>query len=451
MYTPHTDADIAAMLKAIGVGSLEELLKVPDAVALKADLDVVPALPEYQIARRFEHFASKNAADYVTFLGGGAYRHYAPPAIATLAMRGEFLTAYTPYQAEVSQGYLQAIYEWQSYICMLTGMTIANASVYDGATALAEGAIMALNANGRKKILVSSAIDPNYRAVLKTYCDGLDVAIDEIGYRADGTTDLEALAAAAASKEYAAVAIQSPNFFGCIDTLDEASIKAVRDSGTVPIAVVSEALSLAALQPPAAWGAEIVVGEAQSFGVALAYGGPYVGFIAATDEHMRRIPGRLVGKSLDKQGRTAYVLTLQAREQHIRRERATSNICTNQAHCALIATMYLALMGKTGLRDAASLNLQRSRELATAVSSLDGVDLKFNAPFFNEIVVDVHADARGVLDELKKQNILGGIALGRFYPELSTCILMNATELTTSGDIAALRTALGARNVHANV
>ncbi len=453
MYTPHTDADIRAMLSAIGVGSLEELLKVPDAVALKAELDVVPALPEYQIARRFDHFAAKNAAvDYTSFLGAGAYRHYAPPAIPALAMRGEFLTAYTPYQAEVSQGYLQAIYEWQSYICLLTGMDIANASVYDGATALAEGSIMALNANGRKKLLVSRAVDPNYRAVLKTYCDGLDVEIDEIPVTASGTTDLDALAKAVESKGYAAVALQSPNFFGVIDTLSTQALAAVRASETVPIAVVSEAISLGALATAASWGAQIVVGEAQSFGVALAYGGPYVGFIATTKEHMRRIPGRLVGKSLDNDGRTAYVLTLQAREQHIRRERATSNICTNQAHCALIATMYLALMGKTGLRDVAALNLERSRELATAVSSVEGIDLRFDAPFFNEIVVDVHAPAAGVLAALRERKILGGVDLGRFYPEYATCILMNATELTTSGEIASLATALGEIvRVHANV
>src|SRR5579863_9156251 len=280
MYTPHTERDIAQMLDAIGVGSLDDLLKVPEAVALREKLEVVPALPEYQIARRFDSFAKKNVGQgYRSFLGAGAYRHYVPPAIPALAMRGEFLTAYTPYQAEVSQGYLQAIYEWQTYICLLTGMDISNASVYDGATALAEGAIMALNANGRKRLLVSRAIDPNYRAVLKTYCDGLEVEIDELPPVPSGTTDLDALAQAVASKKYAAVALQSPNFFGAVDVLSAKALAAVRESETVPIAVVTEALSLAALAPPASWGAQIVVGEAQSFGVAMAYGGPYVGFI----------------------------------------------------------------------------------------------------------------------------------------------------------------------------
>jgi glycine dehydrogenase subunit 1 len=443
VYTPHTEKDIREMLAAVGVPSLEKLVEVPDAVKLRERLDVVPALAESDIVRRFEHFAKKNAgASCVSFLGAGAYRHYAPPAITALAMRGEFLTAYTPYQAEVSQGYLQAIYEWQTYICLLSGLDIANASVYDGATALAEAAIMALNANGRKKVLVSRAIHPNYRAVLKTYCDGLDVEIEELPVQRDGTTDFSAVAARLASKEYACVAVQSPNFFGNVDTPDAAAQAAIKQSGAVLIGVVAEALSLAALQPPALWGAEIVAGEAQSFGVPVAYGGPYVGFIASNKDHMRRIPGRLVGKTVDVHGNEAFVLTLQAREQHIRRERATSNICTNQAHCALIATMYLALMGKTGLRDVASANLARSRELATRVSSLEGCTLQFDAPFFNEIVVNVHQTAKTVLAKLRDRGILGGIDLGRYYPEYADCILMAATELTSSADIETLCSAL---------
>ncbi|MBV9269673.1 MAG: aminomethyl-transferring glycine dehydrogenase subunit GcvPA [Candidatus Eremiobacteraeota bacterium] len=443
MYTPHTERDIAQMLDAIGVKSLDELLAVPEAVRLKADLDVVPALSELEITKRFEHFARKNTgADCVSFLGAGSYRHYAPPAISALAMRGEFLTAYTPYQAEVSQGYLQAIYEWQTYICLLTGLEIANASVYDGATALAEGAIMALNANGRKKVLVSRAVHPNYRAVLKTYCDGLDVEIDEVPLAKDGTTDYQALRELVASRTYSCVAVQSPNFFGNIDTPDPQTQDAIRASGTVSIAVIAEALALAVLRTPESWGAEIAVGEAQSFGVPVAYGGPYAGFIASNKDHMRRIPGRLVGKTLDVHGNEAYVLTLQAREQHIRRERATSNICTNQAHCALIATMYLALMGTTGLRDVAALNVKRSRELATRVSSIGGCSLPFDAPFFNEVVVNVGQSGQRVLDALKARGILGGVALGRFYPEFDDCIVMAATELTSSGDIEQLCAAL---------
>jgi glycine dehydrogenase subunit 1 len=442
MYTPHTEADVQAMLRAIGVDSIETLLEVPEALRLREPLDVVPALPEYELRRRIEQMSEKNAgANCISFLGGGAYRHYAPPAIAALAMRGEFLTAYTPYQAEVSQGYLQAIYEWQTYICLLTGMDVADASVYDGATALAESAIMAINATGRRKFLVSRAVSPNYRAVLKTYCAGLDVVVDEAPIAHDGATDLATLADAVASKEYAGAALQSPNFLGTVDALDARAQQALRESGTVPIAVVAEALALAALTTPASWGAQIVAGEAQSFGVPVAYGGPHVGFIATTREHMRRIPGRLVGKTVDSRGRTAYVLTLQAREQHIRRERATSNICTNQAHCALIATIHLALLGETGLRDVASLNLERARELGAAVGRAGGKP-RFSAPFFNEFAVDVGRRAAAVLRALQERGILGGLDLGRWYPEYENCILMAATELTTTPEITALAAAL---------
>ena len=443
MYAPHTQRDIEQMLQTIGVESIDELLAVPEAIALKARLEVVPALPEYLIGRRFAQFAQKNdGVNYRSFLGAGSYRHYAPPAIAALAMRGEFLTAYTPYQAEVSQGYLQAIYEWQTYLCLLTGMDLANASVYDGATALAEAAIMALGATGRHRLLVSRTIHPNYRAVLRTYCDGLDVAIEEIPFGEAGITDCRPLAQRLCEDEYAAVVFQSPNFFGNVETPPSEIVEKIRQSGAIPIGVVAEALSLAALAPPSSWGAQIVAGEAQSFGIPVAYGGPYAGFIASTQEHMRRIPGRLVGKTVDNAGRTAYVLTLQAREQHIRRERATSNICTNQAHCALIATIYLALMGGTGLRNAAALNLARSRELASAVANVANVRVKFASPFFNEFVADVGRPAGEVLTALRAREILGGLDLGRFYPELASCILMTATELTTTGDVKALAQAL---------
>ncbi len=443
MYTPHTEHEIAAMLERIGVASLDELMRVPEEVALRAPLSLPPALTEREIRSLFETYARRNeAVGYVSFLGAGAYRHYIPSVIPALAMRGEFLTAYTPYQAEVSQGYLQAIYEWQSYICMLTGMEIANASVYDGATALAESVIMAVNATGRRRVLVSRAVHPNYRAVLAAYCDGIDVAIDELPIGDDGRTELTDLDERLADHAHAAVVLQSPNVMGVLDPLPDERGASLAASRTLLIATVAEALSLGVLQPPAAWGAQIVAGEAQSFGIPLAYGGPYAGFIATTAEHLRRIPGRLVGRTVDKDGRTAYVLTLQAREQHIRREKASSNICTNQAHCALIATIYLAAMGATGLRNVAALNLERARELSAAVCSVDGVRLRFSAPFFNEFVVDVGRPAAEVLDALRERRILGGLDLGRFYPEYATSILMTATELTTRDEIAALRSAL---------
>ncbi len=431
------------MLRAVGAESLEALARVPEEVAVRAPISVPPALPETHVLERITALAARNSAqEYTSFLGAGAYRHYVPPVVTALAARGEFLTSYTPYQAEVSQGYLQAIYEWQTYIALLTGLDVANASVYDGATALAEGAIMAVNATGRRKILVSRGVHPNYRAVLGTYARGPELAVDELPYAADGTTDFSQLPAALAGREYAALVVQSPNFFGVIDPLPQAFIDLIRSSGTLVVGVTAEALALAALATPRSWGAEIAVGEGQSFGVALAYGGPYVGFIAATQEHLRRIPGRLVGKTLDKEGREAYVLTLQAREQHIRREKATSNICTNQAHCALIATIYLAALGKSGLKACASLNLRRAHELIERVAALPGFERRFGAHFFNEVVVRVPGRAADVLDHLERCKILGGVDLGRWYPELRDCILMAATELTTPAQIDRLVTAL---------
>jgi glycine dehydrogenase subunit 1 len=450
MYTPHTARDIEAMLRVVGAGSLDELVRVPDAVAVKAPLDLVPALSEIEIAARFDAFAERTTAGaYLSFLGAGAYRHYVPPVIGALAMRGEFLTSYTPYQAEVSQGYLQAIYEWQTYIALLTGLDVANASVYDGATALAEGAIMAINATGRNAVLVSKAVHPNYRAVLRTYASGLDIAVDELPYNAAGTTDVHAVSRLVESKRYAAVVVQSPNFFGAIDALPAETVAAIKASGTLVIGVTAEALALAVLATPASWGADIATGEGQSFGNPVAYGGPHVGFIATTAEHMRRIPGRLVGRTVDKDGRTAYVLTLQAREQHIRREKATSNICTNQAHCALVATIYLAALGKTGLRDVAAHNLARTAELRAALAQIPGCEPVFGAPAFNEFVLRVPGPASDVLERLRDHHIVGGLDLGRFYPELADCILVNATELTTRAQIAHLATALREVAAHA--
>lgn len=440
------------MLEVVGVDSLDALVAVPDSVALRAPVSVAPALAESEIAATFDAFAQRTpGSEFSSFLGAGVYRHYTPPIVAALAMRGEFLTAYTPYQAEVSQGYLQAIYEWQTYIALLTGLDVANASVYDGATALAEGAIMAVNATGRRALLVSAAVHPNYRAVLRTYAEGLDLDIDEIAYGPDGATDLSSIEARLADQRYAAVVVQSPNFFGAIDMLPVGRKSSIQATGTLVIGVIAEAMSLAALTTPAVWGADIAVGEAQSFGVAMAYGGPHVGFIATTSEHLRRIPGRLVGKTVDKNGNLAYTLTLQAREQHIRREKATSNICTNQAHCALCATIYLAAMGRTGLRDCAAHNIARTRELQLKVGALAGFATRFSAPTFNEFVVAVPGRASSVLAMLRERKILGGLDLGRFYPELSDCILMTATELTTSAEIDSLVAALAEISQHAPI
>jgi glycine dehydrogenase subunit 1 len=431
------------MLQAIGIRSVDELFApIPAEYRLKSDLTIPRQMAESEIVDWFKQRAKENGEGYTSFLGAGAYFHYRPVVIDALVQRGEFLTSYTPYQAEVSQGYLQAIYEWQTYIALLTGMDVANASVYDGATALAEAAIMAINATGRKAVLVSRAVHPNYRAVLRTYAHGLDITVDELPYAANGATDFHALHTLLADQRYAAVIVQSPNFFGTIDPPPAAAVAAIKATQTLLIGVTAEALSLAALATPASWGVDIAVGEGQSFGNAIAYGGPHVGFIATTNEQLRRIPGRLVGRTVDKDGRTAYVLTLQAREQHIRREKATSNICTNQAHCALVATIYLAAFGKTGLRDVAAHNVARTAQLRAAVAAIDGCEVAFDAPVFNEFVLRVPGPASGVLDALREHHIVGGLDLGRFYPELADCILMNATELTTPVEIGRLVTAL---------
>jgi glycine dehydrogenase subunit 1 len=429
MYAPHTQTDIREMLDAVGVDSLEELLRVPDAVALKEPLAIPPGLPELELQRTMLGYAGRNGAiDYVSFLGAGAYRHYVPPVVPAIAMRGEFLTAYTPYQAEVSQGYLQAIYEWQSYVCLLTGLDLANASVYDGA------------------ILVSAAVHPNYRGVLRTYARGLDLDVEELPISVDGRTDFASLEARLADKRFAALVVQNPNFLGSVDVPDDDVRHAVEASGTVLIGVVAEAMSLGALVAPGTWGAHIAVGEGQSFGVAMAYGGPHVGFIAASKEHMRRIPGRLVGRTVDVHGKPAYTLTLQAREQHIRREKATSNICTNQAHCALCATVYLAAVGATGLRRCATLNVERAHALAERVTSVAGFERRFEAPVFNELAIRVpsRTTAAAVLVKLRERKILGGLDLGRWYPQLADCMLVTATELTTDAEIEQLAGALGA-------
>ena len=443
MYTPHTDADIAAMLADIGVASLDDLVRVPQAIAPKETIVVPEALPEHELSETMAALAAENTAiRYRSFLGAGAYRHYIPPVLGTLAMRGEFLTAYTPYQAEVSQGYLQAIYEWQTYIALLTGLDCANASVYDGATALAEAAIMAVNANDRRTIVVSRATHPQTRAVLRTYAAGIGLTVKELDYDKDGRTSFVELDALLATGDIAAVAIQSPNFFGVIDEPPSDAVARIKNRETVLIAVVAEALSLGILRTPASWGAEIAVGEGQSFGIPVAYGGPYVGFMACSEKHLRRLPGRLVGRTLDTKGKPAFTLTLQAREQHIRRERAISNICTNQAHCALLATIYLAALGERGVRDCAVANVRITQKLSQSMNEIAGVTRVFDAPVFNEFALRVPGSAAEALAYLEEREILGGVDLGRWYPELADCMLMTATELTSDADIAALHEAL---------
>lgn len=447
MYTPHTPQEIQAMLEAIGVPSLEALSSVPHGLEITKGLGLPPALAEADAFAHIKALADRNtAASMISFLGAGAYRHYQPPAVPWFATRSEFLTAYTPYQAEASQGSLQAIFEWQTYICLLTGMDVSNASLYDGATALVEGVIMALHAKERHRVIISRAVHPLYRATLGTYAAGMGIEITELPVGADGRTDFSALGSSPAKAD--CVVVQSPNFFGCIEDVAHCTALA-RGADALSIAVTAEALSLAVLKTAREQGADIALGEAQSFGLPVGYGGPYVGFIATTKEHVRRLPGRLVGETTDVDGRRAFVLTLQGREQHIRRELATSNICTNQALCALIATVYLATVGSTGLRAIAAANLARARQLADALCGLPGFSLAYAAPFFNEFCVRTPVPAEEVAQRLEARGILAGLPLARFYPELTDVLLVCATELTTPDDIQQLSHELSREHAHA--
>ena len=426
------------MLEVIGAKSLEALSSLPPGLKIEKPLDIAPALPEAEAYAHIKALAEANtAARMISFLGAGAYRHYQPPAVPWFATRSEFLTAYTPYQAEASQGSLQAIFEWQTYISLLTGMDVSNASLYDGATALVEGVIMAMHANGRKKVAVSRAVHPMYRAVLDTYAAGMGLEIVEIPLGANGLTDASAVDVLGAT----CVAVQSPNFFGCIEDI-AAFAKIAHDAGALCLSVTAEAMSLAVLKTPRECGADIALGEAQSFGLPLGYGGPYAGFIASTKEHVRRLPGRLVGETKDVDGKRAFVLTLQGREQHIRRELATSNICTNQALCALIATVYLATVGSTGLQAIAAANLKRARELREALCRLPGFAAAYDAPTFNEFCLRTPVVAEPLVKRLEAHGILAGLPLSRFYPELTHHVLVCATELTTTEDIKRLSLAL---------
>jgi glycine dehydrogenase subunit 1 len=447
MYTPHTDAEIQRMLAEIGAPSLEALSSPPSGLEIREPLGLHPALPEADAYLHIKALADRNdAASKTSFLGAGAYRHYRPPAVPWFATRSEFLTAYTPYQAEASQGTLQAIFEWQTYMCLLTGMDVSNASLYDGATAVVEAVIMAIHATGRKRVAISSAVHPMYRSVLNTYAAGMDIDVVEVPYDTQGVSDLSRCEKAL--ENAACLIVQTPNFFGSIEDVSAASTLA-HTKGAISVVVTAEALSLAVLKTPRAGGADIAIGEAQSFGLPVGYGGPYVGFVATTKEHVRRLPGRLVGETTDVDGRRAFVLTLQGREQHIRRELASSNICTNQALCALIATVYLATVGSTGLRSIAAANLAKARELYDAVTSLTGFSRAFSAPFFNEFCVRTPIAADVLAKRLETKGILAGLPLSRFYPELSHHLLVCATELTTTEDIRKLTAALAEETTRA--
>jgi len=433
-YLPKSPAERQQMLAAIGVSSIDSLFEViPEEYRLTRDLDVPRQQAESEIIDYFRAAADKNATGFASFLGAGAYRHYRPVIIDSLVQRGEFLTSYTPYQAEITQGTLQAIFEFQTMIAELTGMDVANASMYDGSTGAAEAVIMAVRVTGRHKAVVARTVHPEYREVMATYAKHQGLPSTLVGYNPEtGRIDLEALEAEV-TNETAAVLVQSPNFFGIVE--DIPAIAAIAHAkGALLIVSIAEAVSLGVVRPPVE--ADIVSMEAQSFGVALSYGGPYCGVIAAKEKYLRQMPGRLVGQTVDANGFRGFVLTLSTREQHIRREKATSNICTNQALVALMATIFLTVYGKEGIRELAEHNLAKAAYAATALAAVPGAKQLFTgAPKFHEFVLSTTESPSIWNARLIEEKIIGGLDLSRWYPELGNATLWCATELITRDPI----------------
>ncbi len=447
-YLPKSDAEREQMLAEIGAKSIDDLFRViPEEYRLERDLDVPRQHAESEIIDYFRAAGARYPAKHTSFLGAGAYRHYRPILIDAMVQRGEFLTSYTPYQAEITQGTLQAIFEFQTMIAELTGMDVANASMYDGSTGAAEAVMMAARVTGRHQAVVAATVHPEYREVLATYAQhqGLPAAV--AGYDAQtGRLDLEALAAAV-TEETACVLVQSPNFFGVIEDIP-AIAEIAHSKGALLAVTIAEAVSLGIVRPPVE--ADIVAMEAQSFGVALSYGGPYCGVIAAKEQFVRQMPGRLAGQTVDGTGKRGFVLTLATREQHIRREKATSNICTNQALVALMATIFMAVYGKEGMKELAEHNLAKADYAAKTLGSVPGARLRFaGAPRFHEFVVETDEAPAAWGPRLLENKIVGGVELGRWYPELGNCTLWCATEVVTREQIDAAAQVLAAAAVEA--
>jgi glycine dehydrogenase subunit 1 len=424
-YISNSPGERLAMLEEIGCERIEDLFEqVPARLRLSGPLGIGAPISEPDLIKMFRELAARNAANYLSFLGAGAYSHFAPVIIDTLVSRSEFFTAYTPYQPELSQGTLQAIFEFQTMIGLLTGMEVGNASMYDGSTALAEAVLMAGRITGRDRVVISDSVHPQYREVVSSYTKNLELRIDYAGHTAGGVTDL---AAGRIDGGTAAVVVQSPNFFGCIEDLTGIAA-AAHSEGALLIVVITEPVSLGILKTPGACGADIVAGEGQPLGVPLGFGGPYLGVFSAREKFVRQMPGRLVGQAYDDQGRRGFVLTLSTREQHIRREKATSNICTNQGLCALMATIYMATLGRRGLQEVARQNVAKSRYAASRIAGLDGFSLRFSTPFFNEFVVRTPRPAVEITKRLAELQIIGGVALECYYPDYRDSLLVCVTE-----------------------
>lgn len=433
-YLPHTPADIDAMLNAVGARSLNDLFAtIPEECRRRDPLKLAEPLSEWQLDRHMDALAGTTAVppEYLIFMGAGSYDHYIPEVIKQLLRRGEFYTAYTPYQPEVSQGTLQAIYEYQTLVTRLLGMDTANASMYDGASALAEALLMAIRITKRRKVALSRAVHPLYRKVVETYLRPTAYEIIDLAYGPDGRTVVDALAHA---DEVAAVAVQSPNFFGCMEDLKAIEPVAHGDPKTMFVVGFSEPLAYGLYQPPGRLGADIACGEGQGLGIPPSFGGPGLGIFATRDKYVRSMPGRLVGQTVDLEGQRGFVLTLSTREQHIRREKATSNICSNQGLCATAAAMYMATLGGTGFRQLARLNHDNCAYLKNELQKA-GLALPFAAPTFNEFVIRMPSGSQAKYQRLLEKKIVAGLALERFYPELEDHYLLCVTETSTKADM----------------
>lgn len=431
-YLPKSPAEREEMLAAIGVKSIDELFSsIPEAYRLKEPLDLPGPMSESEVIQYFQERAGENSTGYTSFLGAGVYSHLRSVVTDAILQRGEFLTSYTPYQAEMAQGTLQAIFEFQTLMSQLTGQEVANASMYDGSTATTEAVLMAERVTGRQRVLVARSLHPEYREVLRTYAKNSGLHVEEVPFTTAGTVDVGELKALL-KDDVCAVVVQSPNFFGSIESLGEVA-EAVHGVGALLVVTITEALSLGLVKPPSE--ADIVAMEGQSFGLPQSYGGPFVGVIASREKFVRQMPGRLAGQTTDLEGRRGFVLTLATREQHIRREKATSNICTNQALCALAATVHLSLLGKEGIREMAEQNLAKAQYALGELLRVPGVRRCFSAPFFNEFVVELPRSVKMMNVELLKSKIIGPYPLGAAYPELTKHALVCVTETISREEI----------------
>lgn len=437
-YIPTTDRDREVMLEAIGVPDIEALFAdIPAAVRIDG-LKLPPGRSEADVYEHMHRLSHRNAHDLIPFLGGGYYDHFIPACVDELAARSEFYTAYTPYQPEASQGTLQAIFEYQSAICRITDMEVANASMYDGGTALYEAAMMAIRLTGRRKILLDSGVNPIYRNILHSYTRNLAVEFEEIPV-VHGQSDRERITRAIDDKT-AAIILQNPNFFGAVDDFTDV-IEVAHQRGCMAVMSVYP-ISLGLLKTPGRMGADIVTGEGQSLGLHLSFGGPYLGFMASRMAHVRKMPGRIAGETKDASGRRGFVLTLQAREQHIRREKAASNICSNESLCALRATIYLSLLGKQGFQELAQTCRTKAEYAKAQFAQIKNVRVKNTSPTFNEFVLELPCDASDLVAELIPLGFIAGFPLGRYYPELKNCLLVAITEKRTQAEIDAFVSAL---------